>query len=450
MTGKYIVFRESGAKRMTIQSDDGPAFIATETIEANRPALTAVINQEISNGHGAEVQITYPDYLLIMHGVLSDHLNPVTGALGFDPDTFTVRPFEPSPLPRLVRNGHWIEYEDGTPFGWRGASDFQILQRLANGEGGGVDAVLDQRRALGFEVLRTGGMCSIMFHFNPFDYSNYWQIVEELARRAARRKLRIEFTAFVDAALIMPSAHDQRRYWSQVLEAIPAIQAKFRNLFVEDINESDQTVNRLEILGELGRVAGVLNSHGSNGADAPPVFPVHDYAGLHPARPADWPRRDAHNPMEDIADRFGCAAICGEGCRPDQGRGPVASDHFDSGAGSMALHNGDTFHCVQGKMSVPFTGDDYRCAVAHARGMHAVPLEYRYGVYTRGGLSEGPIEHHPMDNSDPVVWCSRTYARLLGRKAVAVVMQRTPQWRLNPVNGWRVVGQTESVVFLER
>ena len=76
-----------------------------------------------------------------------------------------------------------------------------------------------------------------------------------------------------------------------------------------------------------------------------------------------------------------------------------------------------------------------------------IPLDAAsLGHYTRGGLTDCPIEHSDSK-------ALRTFAMIQGSKATVVVVTPTPDWHAVATGGWRIVkqaGSRKSVIWLER
>jgi hypothetical protein len=359
-------------------------------------------------------------------------------------------------LTPLRINGKFFEQQDGTPHARIACSDFGLIRLMAAGQD--IVPILRERVQLGFNEVRVFSMmCGTLGRLLPTEIPDYYtKLLPTFLALAEAEGLRVELTALVDAnGDSSNGAHWSQQQRIEHFEQCAAILRARAGVphFLERVNENDQLMNATPMDGFL-RPVGIWACSGSYGADViPPVYaPQWDYGTIHPARPPDWPRKAVHNPMEDIADRCGIPATANELCRPDQGRGPVPGDHFDCGAGMLLLHNGGCFHSEAGKYStlLAHNGTELSCAQAFIAGVRAVPLDYRYGQYTAGHLSEMPIETHPAGGEDPLVWNSRAYARIVGGQACAVVIQRTEAFEVKPLNGWTIVEQIESVFYCTR
>jgi hypothetical protein len=336
------------------------------------------------------------------------------------------------PFPEPLRvEGTWFATTQGQPWSMIGCSDFALLANKLHGQD--IQPVLEQRATLGFNTLRVFAMClnyepgGTMFDLVPSHYPNYWDVYRQVADEVHGWGMRIEFTVFAAASRAMPDPNERRAFWQACCDHVGDLE------LLDLVNENDQADNHIDI-SQFQRPPRIA-SRGSNGADSWPVEPAWDWAPLHPSRPTDWPRKSAHNPMEDIAERLHIPSCCDEQARPDQGRGPIPQDHYDAAAGSMLLHNGTVFHSQAGKQSRLFTEPELSCAKASAMGAAAVPIRYRGGMYTAGHLSECPIAFSDQTSS-------RTYARIIGNESCAVVIQPTPSFVAQAIRGWRIVKQS--------
>jgi hypothetical protein len=357
------------------------------------------------------------------------------------------------PLCHLRINGIWFEKDDGTPWLRLACTDFALLRLMHEGQD--ITPIVRERVTMGFNEARVFSMmCGNLGRLLPTEIPDYYtSLLSRFLDLCEAESLRIELTALVDANDGAHWSQQQRiDHFNQCAEIL-ARRTGTPHL-LERVNENDQGMNATSMDGFTCPTNGVWCCSGSYGADViPPDYaPQWHYGTVHPARPPDWPRKAVHNPMEDIADRCKVPATANELTRPDQGRGPVASDHFDTGAGISLLHNGGCFHSETGKFSRSFaTSDpDRQCATEYIRGAKLVPLSYRYGQYTAGHLSEMPIESHPTGGSDPLNWNSRAYARITANTSCAVVLQRTAEFQAKPLNGWTIVEQVDSVFFCTR
>ena len=313
-----------------------------------------------------------------------------------------------------------------------GCSDFTLFYRYAMGQS--IDDVLDERIDLGFNDLRVWFGVVFLPQLTVFDPRPHLGRLRDFCDKIGTRGLGLELTTHTAAMKWIPDAQQQRDLLHEVDRLLPAW------VRIEGMNEGLHKSNTAEGIydEQLSRTWAL----GSRIQDAGTMEPVKTYGTYHPSRSVDWPRKVGHNAMEDVGEKYGIPAVSNECKRPDED-GYHEQNFFDAAANAALLCAGATFHSESGKASTLFTPEEYRCADAWVRGAKAVPLLYQRGRYTRGGLSACPIVHKNE-------WSIRTHVRILGNRACCSVPQQTKDWRLQPVNGWRVVVQNESVIELER
>jgi hypothetical protein len=339
----------------------------------------------------------------------------------------------------LVVDGKHFRYSDGGLWTQIGCSDFRLLERKVRGED--IEPILAERAAIGFNSLRIFLMCGNMFNLYPHEHDNYWQAFDDLVDiDLPAHGLRCELTVLVDATRVMPALSTQQNFFRDVCGAV----AGLPHVFIELVNENDQPINTIQAQHFTQPGGPLISSHGSKGVvdaahEAVCVDPLWTYGTLHPARPADWPRLGGHNTMEDVAEKFGKPGTDNESCRPDQGRGPVASDWFDAAGNIALLCAGGTFHSECGKDSRLFDPTERSCAEAWTAGARAVPLDYQRGQYIAGHLTGYPLNWTEGDSS-------RAHGRLGGDRACCSLPQMRDGYTPTARDGWTIVRQQGSVV----
>lgn len=350
----------------------------------------------------------------------------------------------------LHSDGEFFRTSDNQPWSQYGVTDFRLLQMELQGEN--TDAIIDDRKGLGFNLHRILMMADMMFKLSP-GTPGYWDAFRRLRDKLRNKGQRAEWVVFADATRVIPALSTQQAYARQVnVEVVGNFD------LLELVNENDQTVNSIAALA-FPRFSN-LCSRGSNGADAPPVgcsfitdgngqvigmrvdVTPWDYVPQHPSRPADWPRRVGHNTME-WADEAHVVGMTNETCRPDQGGGPVVSDFFDAAVNAALLCGGATFHSDGGKFSRIFSGPDRACAEGWMRGARVVGLDYRLGRYVGNQSHEMPIEWREGDSS-------RAHARLLGNRAAVSLPQMRQGYVPRGINGWSITKRVDSYVELSK
>jgi hypothetical protein len=353
-----------------------------------------------------------------------------------------VKPVIAPAVGRVVTNGEMFSLS-GSPWQWRGSTDFMLFRDYLNGKD--ISEVLTQRREAGANIIRVLGMA----HYIPvnagqpaFNVSNYPQYFDKLRTfvdYVATFGLRVEFTALADGQLLMPDAAQQDAFLARVVGALP------ETAFLEICNECWKNgVDPAARWKNLPRTALVVAT-GDYTFEKPIVA---EYVTVHESRDAEWPRKsrldewyaNVHMPVvwdEPIG--------ADETNQPDR-RSNVVEDFYDLCAGA-ALHGaGLTFHSTSGLLSQMWRDHEGRAAVACFDAMRAVPVETPLWDYTRGGLGNNPIAH-----DDAIAL--RTWCQMTGSKAVCEVVRPSPAWVAEAVNGWRIVkqdGPNGRLIFLER
>ena len=429
---ELAIFTTPEDAHVELQHDAGVTFQSEPGTANGRQAHILKI-EGVPDGWGARLLVTADGYApLEQRGVLLVTLEGPYAAFHVDDIHLTAaRPFGDE-LSGLVVNGQFFQTVDGTPHTSIACSDFLLFKHYV--EGGDIFSICDERAAFGFNEVRVFlGMKGGLGEFDPRPHLDHLPDFCELLHD---RGLRMELTIFPDAQRWIPDQQAQRDLLHQVDERVPLID------FIEGMNEGNYLDNSAPGIAHEQLQQGRLWALGSGLQASGTMLPAKSYGTYHPARSVDWPRKVAHNGMEDVADKIHKPVKSNECKRPDEAS-YRESDFYDAGGGVTLLQGGGTFHSQSGKASTLFSPDERRCAEAWVAGAKAVPLKFQRGAYTAGHLSTCPIVHNDE-------WASRTYARILGNEACVTVMQRKPGWQLQPRSGWRVVWQHESVIQLER
>lgn len=331
----------------------------------------------------------------------------------------------------------------GSLYRWKSCTDFLLLKRYYDGEN--IVPILADRAAAGATMVRVLGMCVNIASFNPLDYPNYLVDLPGFAQLLAANGFDVEFTVFADAQALtgFDTAAEQQVWLQQVRDAL----ITEPNVVLELVNEGFK--NGVNYKNHT-RPTGILSCADSDQKpDDYPAVPPWDYATLHTPRDAEWPRK-AKNAME-VADILGRPAVNDEPIGADEvsiagSRSNVPNDFYDYAAVSMLLAAGATFHSQDGITSVPFRPVTLTCANSFYAGLNVIPATIVLGTYTRGPLSDCPIQHDDA-------LALRTFARYTANNAVCVVVRPQPGWVAIPVAPWVIASQTGPdgrVVFLTR
>src|SRR5262249_49574346 len=131
-------------------------------------------------------------------------------------------------------DGKVFRDENGNIWRWRGFTDFLLFYKFLTGVN--IGAILDERIALGANVLRVFGMVGWDYvnpRFSPGNFPNYFDKLGEFIGMLADRKVRTEFVIFADAQGIMPDPEAQKQHAAAVMSQL----AGGWNVFVETCNE---------------------------------------------------------------------------------------------------------------------------------------------------------------------------------------------------------------------
>lgn len=359
----------------------------------------------------------------------------------------SVLPIGPPPVTQRVHaDGRVFRLEDGTIWRWKGVTAFLAYQQFLNG----VDLTpqIAQWQRWGANTVRVLGMNAwpAPETFTPSAYGDrYFADLPRFADTLAAAGLRLEFTVFADAQIVIPSDGAQRAFLSRALAALgPQV-----NVFVEVCNEPFKNGVVVERFADV-HSAGLLIASGrypdeSTGS----TLATRDYATMHDDRSAEWPRK-----AKALADlnQLGWTLPDGSEFRPivkpwvsdepmgaaetDQPgrRSTVAADFEDYAAVCALFGAGATFHFedgLHGRLPGPI---QQAAGMAFFAGLDAIPIDAPLGSYTRGLLPNCPLVH---DDATAL----RTFCQIWGSTATCVVVRKA--YDLPVAQGaWRIVSMT--------
>jgi hypothetical protein len=290
-------------------------------------------------------------------------------------------------LPRLIRDGQFFRAGDAL---WTAieSSEFTLFKWYLDGEA--IEPVLQERRALGFNLLRVwllnesvvgrrytenAAAPPLDAGIHPNQYPDFYEQLTTFVQVCAGYDCYTELTVFTSTQTLMPDRADQQRHLDRTADAVHGEP----NVLVELANEIDQHDNAPH--PDLVRPPGVLISRGSNGADSRP--PRHDdpwdYELYHTNDLDEWQRKVGHNAMEWAAES-GRPCLSNENTRyPDRDSSEIHA--YDAAMGAALLCAGGCFHSQGGKYSRLFDATERQCAAAWVAGAQSVPLEFQRGRY---------------------------------------------------------------------
>ncbi len=337
---------------------------------------------------------------------------------------------------RLHTDGPIFRTEDGLPWRWHGVTAFMLLKQHLDGQD--VTPFLNFAAGVGANLVRILGMASNLLPLRPQDYGDrFWTGLTSFVDLCAAQHFFVEYTVFADAQIVMPDNASQQAHWAK---AIAAIRDK-PNVVVELANEYSKNGVDPSKFARPG--APVVASRGSGCGGDLPFVPAWDFLTDHPERKAEWPRT-AKNLQEwnegtptFSALRIPCVADepmgAAETDQPGR-RSAIPDDFFWFAATAALMGAGATFHFDDGLATkIPGPVQD-ACARSFFAGLDAIPLEAPKGQYTRGLLADCPLAH---DDAKAL----RTFARISGGNATAVVIRPTAAWSAVAQLGWTIVGQ---------
>jgi hypothetical protein len=280
-------------------------------------------------------------------------------------------------VPLIAVSGKYFT-DHGEPWTEIETSDFSLYKRFLDGEN--IDAVLADRRDVGFNTLRVWLLNTSVIPggLQPKDYPQFYSSLPAFVDLLGAHGFVVELTAFTQAPLLMPSVTDQRAHWQRTQDAIrgkPNVLLELVNEYNHGGSAPDNAPDR--VLWSM-RPAGIIASSGSADADDAPPEPVWDYVLYHSNGLDQFQRKVGHNAME-YADKYGVPAVANENTRyPDQDASEAHA--FDAAAGGALLSAGSCYHSNAGKFSRVY-GDERRFAVAWVAGATSVPLAVQRGQY---------------------------------------------------------------------
>lgn len=333
---------------------------------------------------------------------------------------------------------------NGSAWRWLGCTAFALPMLHAAGEN--IEAFLDWAIATGFTTLRG----FFAFHYIPSQMGRPDFVATSAQTRAflealARREVRCEWTCG-DMQIVKPDLQAQKEWYAAQADVIK----DFPLATAETCNEPFKNGVDVVAIGRFGQ--GIVQTSGNYG---PPCLPRLDYGVTHTPRDDEWPRKakelyDLYEGWADLPGGIRIPWVSDEGMGADETNQPgkrsnVPNDFFDDAACASLMGAGLTHHGTDVIFARVPGPTQQACAAAAVAGATAFDPEVATGQYTRGGLSDCPLEH---DDATAL----RTFVRMRGNRADALVIRPTTATRVAR-NGWRITsmsGPDNRIVRLER
>lgn len=350
-------------------------------------------------------------------------------------------------------DGKVFRDENGNIWRWRGFTDFLLFYKFLTGVN--IGAILDERIALGANVLRVFGMVGWDYvnpRFSPGNFPNYFDKLGEFIGMLADRKVRTEFVIFADAQGIMPDPEAQKQHAAAVMSQL----AGGWNVFVETCNEPFK--NGVDVSKVVPPAVGIPRASGRYDVDTSTdgtqsLFAL-DYGTTHPERKDEWPRtaKDLLELREGWPPTFRGVPkpwVADEPMGADETKQPGKRsnnpDDFAYFAACAALMGaGATFHSTDGIQSQLLRPVQRACAVAFFDAFQYFPADAQLWPYQRGaanggpGIGNMPLEHFDAEGAHANDGALRTFCKGDGATEYCVAIRPAPGWTARARDGWRI------------
>lgn len=313
---------------------------------------------------------------------------------------------------------------------WKMVTAFQLYDKYLRGED--IGAFLMWAQLVGANGVRVLGMAHNLFRLYPQERGIvYGQNIAPFCQLVASYGLYIEWVIFADAQEVMNSSNVQRFFFDAMIEQL----RQQPNVVVELVNEYSQNGVLPNTFNQPG---GILISRGSGlSGEFPPYVPW-THVTYHTQRKAEWVRtsKDSHEIREGTGSYLAkrCPVAPNESIGAGDtlipwSRSNVPDDFYWYAATAQLMGAGATFHFQNGLFADLPSLMQQLCAESFFSGISSVPPEAQKWHYTAGHLSDCPLEHSDTK-------ALRTFAKLNGDQAEAIVIRPTAEWRPVAKNGW--------------
>lgn len=357
-----------------------------------------------------------------------DGCDPLLAEVQTAPDLNVALPRHVPPIERLHVNGRvGLLTGTGAAFGWKGATEFQLVEFVAHGREGEAARLLDDLKPA--TIFRVLVMAANLFQLTPTEGVAALPAALDLA---AMHGMYLEVTIFADTASY--PGIDYRsiaQHVGDICASHPAFAAAEIGNELSPLHETQ--ADALGDLNFLKELRGIIRSRcdvpvslGSTHADQDEsdIFKDGDYLTVHGARgDGDWGnwRWVRHtNEQRALSEQVGRYVVNDEPRRDD-----LACDkQFGIALLTRIFHLGDTFHYGGGRFAIPPAGPERIAFECRVRGWTLIPDDWM-GSYRNAGSVDSPIKG--IDDSMTV----RAYGSVNGSVGYELLLGHQPGGRID-------------------
>lgn len=335
--------------------------------------------------------------------------------------------------------------DDAGVWPWRMITAFDAFRLFLRADMAQLAAYAAWSRDVGANGWRVFGMWSLT-NLRVQDYGEeYYPLLGAFLDYCAHEGLRVEFTVFTDAQILMPNVMQQRRH----LHDVYGVAAP--NVTFEVANEYEKNGIDPAVLEDVPRV-GRLVAMGAPLGDGRVYDPSLGYSTVHNRREAEWFRYVGKDIGVDARAVTRDAIVADEPNKLElTGYLPAAWELAAYNAAmfcaGMTVHGNSLTlqRCV-----VP-TGEEDDLVRRSFAAMARVPIAAPAWAYARYGPA-APNVPMPVERDQDDDTTIRLYAKVGEHDACALSLHHSAEdgWRPHGANGWEVVAQTGPFVICHR
>jgi hypothetical protein len=337
---------------------------------------------------------------------------------------------------RLEVRGRTLTYPDATPFRWRFATGFGLLEQVAHGRETEAVRFLRWAHNTGFNGVRVLTMAAGLFALTPQDGRTALPRFLDLA---AKEDVYVELVALADTRAYKMSVADL----TGQVGAIAGIAARYPHAMVQIANEyyhptQVDTLHDAAVLRDLGAVvpASVLYTL-SPAADADAIDPQGEYITRHLERSGNqWTQIARVRELAVLSETTGKPVINDEPIGADErnipGRRLADPDaFFAQGVLARIFEIGTTFHFEAGLTGQLPRPNQQRCAAAFIAGTALGPDDLTL-TFKDATLPDSPVRTAGFDRT-----VLRVYSGVNADRGYTVALGVRGDPRIEWQNGWQ-------------